>query len=309
MRLGELLSKAAKLIAASGSETPRLDAELILASVLGKGGGGFGRAWILAHPEAAIEEKDAKAFLEAAAVRAKGLSVAYITGSKFFWKHEFEVSRDVLVPKPDTEILVERAEEALKSLIAQKGQAGGSVRLLDACTGSGCVAISLKADFPDILAAGADISPKALEVAKRNAAKILAAKEGREPPVTWIACDIREGLPAPPFHPGEPCARWDIIAANPPYVPAKTARELLADGRGEPALALDGGADGLSLIRPLVFGAAKALLPKGFLLLEAGEYNIDSAAKCFKEAGFDDILVTRDLAGQKRVVEGRLAPD
>ncbi len=305
-RLGELLSNAAKAFADLGFQTPRLDAELILEHVLRESGETLpriSRSWLLAHPEYIIEKKYAKSFIEAAGLRAQGLPVAYVIGKKFFWKHEFEVSRDVLIPKPDTEILVERAEAALNGFLQQKKQA--DIRLLDVCTGSGCIAISLKFDFPAALIAGADISQKALAVAKKNAEQILKPR-GECAPIAWIACDLREGIPQPPFQGDEPRTRWDIITANPPYVPSKKVKELLADGRSEPLLALDGGNDGLSLIKPLVFNAAKALVSGGFLLIEAGEYNADAAAVYFKEAGFSDIIITNDLAGQKRVVEGRL---
>ncbi len=296
------LQEAARAIAAKGSDTPRLDAELLLSHVLG-----VRRESLLAHSDNIIEEKAAKAFRAAIEKRMQGLPVAYITGKKFFWKHEFEVSRDVLIPKPDTESLVERAEEALQRLLAQKKRAGESVRLFDICTGSGCVAISLKFDFPGALIAGADISQKALELAKKNTQEILKAKSGPAP-IAWLVCDLKDGIPAPPFPQKEAKTGWDIITANPPYVPSEKVKELLADGRAEPALALDGGAEGLSLIKPLIFNSAKALLPGGFLLIEAGEYNADAAAGYFQEVGFADIVVTKDLAGLKRVVEGRLPP-
>ena len=286
---------------AAASDTPRLDAELMLSRITGAR-----RESLLAHSDNIIEENAAKAFREAVAKRAGGLPVAYITGTKAFWRHEFEVTRDVLIPKPDTEILVERAEDALREIVAQRKKAGAApARLLDMCTGSGCVAISLKFDFPAALVAGADISKKALLVAERNARKILASQDGGAG-IAWIPCDLREGLPSPPFAGQGKEASWDVIVANPPYVPSDEARALLADGRGEPLQALDGGEEGLSLIRPLVFNAAKAIAPCGFLLIEAGEYNADAAACCFKEAGFADILIARDLAGQKRVVQGRI---
>ena len=295
-----LREAAAAIAAASG--TPRLDAEFILSRVLG-----LGRESLAAHPDYIIEENLKKAFFEAVAKRAQGLPVAYITGRKAFWRHEFEVTRDTLIPKPDTEILVEKAEEALRALVAQKEKAGSDrVRLLDMCAGSGCVAVSIKFDFPDALVAGADISKEALAVAERNARKILSSQGGEES-VAWIACDLREGIPPPPFPPPNGGGLWDVIVANPPYVPTGEARALLADGRGEPLLALDGGGDGMSLMRPLVLNAAKALRCGGFLLVEAGEYNADAAARCFREAGFAGVAIARDLAGQKRVVEGRLA--
>ena len=302
-RADELLLDAARRIAAGGSGSPRLDAELILSHVLG-----LRRESLLANSSNIIEEKAAEAFREAVAKRARGLPVAYITGKKAFWRHEFEVTRDTLIPKPDTELLVERAGEAIKDIAARKEARGeGRARLLDMCAGSGCVAISLKFDFPHALVAGADISMEALLVAERNARKILKAQGGGEG-IAWIRCDLREGIPPPPFPPPNGGGLWDIVAANPPYVPTNVAISLLADGRGEPLLALDGGGDGLSLIRPLVLGAAGALRPGGFLLVEAGEYNADETAACLEEAGFGGIFISRDLAGQKRVVEGRLAP-
>ena len=295
------LREAAKRIAAAGSPTPRLDAELILSHVLG-----VSRERLAAHSDYIIEENAAKAFREAVSKREGGLPVAYITGVKAFWLHEFEVTRDVLIPKPDTELLVEKAEAALRELASQKERGGGSpATLLDMCTGSGCVAISIKFDFPQALVAGADISKEALSVAERNARKILIT-QGEGAGIAWLACDLRAGLPPPPFAGQEKKAAWDIIAANPPYVPAGEALSLLADGRGEPLLALDGGEGGMSLMRPLIFNAAKALNAGGFLLVEAGDYNADAAASCFKDAGFADVAVARDLAGQKRVVQGRI---
>lgn len=290
---------AAGKIAAAGSGTPRLDSELILAHVLG-----IGREELLARPDAAIviEENDAAMFREAVGKRAGGLAVAYITGRKAFWRHEFEVSPAVLIPKPDTETLVERAEDALESLFARKGKGGGPC-VLDMCTGSGCVAISIKFDFPRALVAGADISKEALLVAEKNARKILMP-QGEGEGVAWLCSDLREGLPAPPFFPQE-ISSWDMIVANPPYVPSSEARALLSDGRGEPLLALDGGKDGLSLMRRLVLEAPRALAPGGFLLAEAGEYNAEAAAALFREAGFSAVRVHKDLSGRDRVVEGR----
>lgn len=307
--VGRLLAAATEGIARAGSATPRLDALLLLEDALRRTPEApqeADRTWLSAHPEPVLEQKTAAVFRRAVLRRRSGLPVAYITGRKWFWKYEFLVTPDVLIPKPDTETLVERAEEILTILCRQNPAAGG-VTLLDMCTGSGCIVLSLKAGFPGVQAAGADISPQALAVAEQNAARLLPAGS-----VRFFRHDLRDGFPPPDPRlfpdapvPAESRAGWSLITANPPYVPTEQAGALLSDGRAEPLLALDGGPDGLSLIRPLVRSAFDALEPGGYLLIETGEYNADAAAACFREAGFFAIFVREDLAGQKRLVEGR----
>lgn len=317
--IGELIDFAAREIKRSGSATPKLDALILMEHALAShpnpdpgadaaAAACKNKSWLSAHPEFIPGETAAESFLRAVETRTTGLPVAYITGTKFFWKHEFLVTRDVLIPKPDTEILVERAEEIIRTRFPTELAASGALSLLDMCTGSGCVAVSLKADFPSLDVTAADISAAALAIAQKNAATVLnaslerAAHESartKTAPITFIRCDLRNGLPGAKTPGG-----WHIITANPPYVPTETAARLLADGRGEPMQALDGGEDGLELIKPLVFHSAAVLASGGLLLVETGEYNADKTAEYFQTAGFIDIFIRRDLSGQKRVVEG-----
>ncbi len=267
--------------------TPGLDADLLLSKRLD-----LPRAFLMAHPERSLDGLEG-AFFADIARRATGEPVAYLTGTREFWGLSFKVTPAVLIPKPDTETLVERALEILSVF-------PGAPAVLDVCTGSGCVAVSLAHALPRSLVAATDISAAALEVARENAARLVGA--GR---IAFEEGDLREGLPAPPATDTAAPQGWDLIVSNPPYVPSAVVPELLADGRMEPELALDGGADGLDLVRPLARLAFDSLRPGGRLLVETGEYNAREAARVFEACGFSDIVVGRDLEGQDRTVEGR----
>lgn len=269
------------------SPTPLLDAEVILAAILG-----LSRSSLAAHPETPMEGR-AEDYFRAVALRATGYPVAYVTGTREFWGLPFAVSPAVLIPKPDTETLVELAGERIRGLMAQTP--GRAISVLDVCTGSGCVAVALKRDFPALEIAATDISRDALSVARENAERLLAP--GESSPIAFFEGDLREGLPPNP-------TGWDLIVSNPPYVPDSVARELLSDGRGEPLLALAGGADGLDLVRVLARVARDSLRAGGILLVETGEYNAGEAAASFRAEGFARVTVHRDLEGQDRVVEG-----
>ncbi len=307
------------------SPSPRLDCEILLAETLA-----LSRSSLSAHPELELGDREQR-FFDSVRRRAQGLPVAYITGFKEFWGHRFHVTPDVLIPKPDTETLIERAEDILREIEAARRSESNQgtsreldsprepdsrreldsprepassreldsprepapIRVLDVCTGSGCIAISLKLDFPGISMTATDISPQALAVARDNASALLPANAN---PIRFVLGDLREGLP--------PAHAYDLIVSNPPYVPSKTARELLDDGRNEPLLALDGGADGLDLVRALVDNVLASLAPGGRFLVETGEYNAGAAAAYMSERGFANVTIHRDLAGQDRVIEG-----
>jgi len=281
---------------------------------------GVSRSYLLAHPETALGDAE-NPFFDAVGLRAKGLPVAYLTGIKEFWGLPFRVTPDVLIPKPDTEILVERAIEILAGMEAitspsgQKRPPPDAVRVLDVCTGSGCIAISLKHSCPGITVTATDISDSALVIARENAKRLLAGAEGS---IRFLQGDLRDGLPAafprdsPTAAPsGDPTAGtsagYRLVVCNPPYVPCDVAKELLADGRNEPALALDGGTDGLDLVRALALRALDVLARGGSLLVETGEYNAKEAADYLNELGYMDIVIHKDLEGQDRVVEGKRA--
>lgn len=342
MTAAEASKRATTILSASRlapvRETPALDVSIILSHILG-----ISRSMLFAHPELSLDGREEDLF-SAIERRAEGLPVAYITGTKEFWGLDFKVTPAVLIPKPDTEILVERALEIIanmkhaRELTAHTAPFEHSVppthpataastaplSVLDVCTGSGCIAISLKHSHPDIDVTATDISPAALEVAKANARILLGSgnqsvSSGR---IRFVEGDLREGLPPvdmtdektlPAGSPHLACHRdaaheersYDLVVSNPPYVPSDVTRELLSDGRSEPSLALDGGTDGLDLVRALVDNVDAVLAHGGWLLIETGEYNAREAADYLRLKGFRDVAIRRDLANSDRIVEGR----
>lgn len=321
----------------TASPTPYLDADCFLEAVTQKD-----RAWLLSHPEFELTDRQEKQFTECVARRRTGLAVAYITGRREFYGLDFCVTPDVLIPKPDTETLVEAALHEAARLTARKK----SVTIADVCTGSGCVAVSVLRELSrtepdaDITAFATDISRKALSVAEKNAGRLLApATRARLSFVCGdLLCDgVMKRCGAKPPQAGRGASLpqperpflFDMILSNPPYVPAGTAAELLKDGRGEPLLALDGDAggdsdiapasescaaaraenlrngDGLSVIRRLIPQAFQNLTDGGVFLTETGEYNAEQTARLMEAAGFRGVRIFSDLAGLPRVVRGQ----
>lgn len=285
-----------------------LDADVLLQHFLNKP-----RAWLFAHDDTDISSIR-KAFCAAVERRCTGLPVAYITGEKDFWGLPFHVSPDVLIPKPDTELLVERSlaiiREKAAALLPEQ-----NLFILDPCTGSGCVAISIlhtleAENIRNLCCIAADISPAALAIARLNAERLLSAEtqtrlhiiEGDMHALPETIARFEESLSSSSLI-SKPI-RFDLIAANPPYVPSTLTQELLKDGRNEPALALDGGSDGLDFIRILTNNTCTVLNCNGVLLSEVGEYHAQAASKLFETAGFSDVRVHQDLASQDRLIEG-----
>ena len=268
--LRDALDGAVTAIAAAGCETPRLDAELLLAHVLG-----VGRAQLLLDPEAPVEGPAVRGFQDAVRRRAvEREPVAYIVGHRGFRRLELIVDRRVLVPRPETELLVE----------VGLGLPAGA-RVLDVGTGSGAVALALKDERPDLQVSGSDVSSAALEVAEANAHAL-----GLD--VQWLHADLLSDV----------SESFDAILSNPPYV-AESHRAALAPEiiRHEPAGALFAGPDGLSVIRALLDQLA-ALPDVRFLGLEVGAGQAQPVAELTSAAGFDAIRFERDLARIQRVV-------
>ncbi len=311
MTLQEIKSKIIKDLTPT-SPSPKLDAEVLLSSCLG-----FTKTDLLLKRDYEVPA-DKEAWLnDAVPRRAAGLPVAYITGRKEFYGYDFIVSPAVLIPKPDTEILVERAVDVILSMMNARGE--NLLTVCDMCTGSGCIAVAVaKTLIEDERVPAdqlpkftlADISEAALDVARRNVAALL----GSGPDATLILSRfnfVRTNL----FDAISEAIKYDVILSNPPYIPHTMVDELLRDGRSEPRLALDGDItlegdksgtnDGLAIIRNLIPQAQAHLAPRGTILLETGEYNAEATAEFAEALGFNT-EIHRDLEGQLRVVEGCL---
>jgi release factor glutamine methyltransferase len=213
--------------------------------------------------------------------RAAGEPTAWLTGRRAFLGHDFRVDARVLVPRPETELVAEAAIAALPP----EGAA------LDLCTGSGCIAVSVALARPGARVVATDLSPDALEVAGTNASALGAA-------VSLLAGDLYAPLAA-----GE---RFDVIVSNPPYVPSGEIAGLSREVRREPRIALDGGVDGLDVLRRIVSGAPPRLRPGGLLLLEMHETHAGPLPALCRAAGFASAEVHADLAGLPRWVVARL---
>ena len=258
------------------SETPGLDAQVLLAAVSGRR-----RAWALAHPEARLTVEQTAA-LEAALLRLEGGEpLPYVLGKWEFYGLEFALSPAVLIPRPETELLV---EQALGWLRAHPGRRWAA----DVGTGSGCIAVALAVNIPDLKILASDLSAEALQLAGDNARR----HEVRER-LSLVQADL---LP--------PAGRsFDLICANLPYVPSRELMGLKVSAH-EPLLSLDGGPDGLDLIRRLLGGAPESLAPGGLLLLEIeasqGPASLELARAAFPSAALE---VLPDLAGFDRLVK------
>jgi release factor glutamine methyltransferase len=296
----------------SSSATPQLDAEILLCHFLH-----YNKTQLLMNQNQELPDGVKTEIDKAVARRATGLPIAYITGYKEFYGYDFIVTPDVLIPKPDTEILVERAVDVILSMMDARGE--NLLTVCDMCTGSGCIAVAVaKTLIEDERVPAdrlpkftlADISEAALDVARRNVAALL----GSGPDATLILSRfnfVRTNL----FDAISEAIKYDVILSNPPYIPHTMVDELLRDGRSEPRLALDGDItlegdksgtnDGLAIIRNLIPQAQAHLAPRGTILLETGEYNAEATAEFAEALGFNT-EIHRDLEGQLRVVEGCL---
>lgn len=269
----EALEGAQTAIAAAGCETPRLDAEILLADVLG-----VSREQLVTDTSLTVQGPAVRAYQDAVRRRAvEREPVAYITGRRAFRNIELAVDRRALVPRPETELLVEAGLSLPR---------GASV--LDACTGSGAVALALKQERGDLDVWGSDASEPALALARENAARLGIA-------VQWLHADLLHGVPD----------AFDAVLANPPYV-ADSERSSLAPEiiRHEPASALFAGPDGLGVIAPLArqLGGRERVATTA---IEVGEGQAGAVARLLRDAGFDATSFQVDLGGIKRVVIGR----
>lgn len=255
----------------------RLDSETLLLHVVGKN-----KAWLLAHSEDELPECEAVRFLELIERRHAGEPIQYITGETEFYGLPFRVTPDVLIPRPETEHLVEKAL-ALASGIPQ-------LRILDIGTGSGAIAVALAHHLPDGQITALDISTTALAIARDNADRNGVANRVRFLESDLLAAVARDQ------------EQFDLIISNPPYVPTADRDSLSVEVRDhEPALALFAGKDGLDIYRRLIPAALQSLAPCGHLLLEIGYGQSEAIAAMLQGAGFIRIEFVPDLQGIPRV--------
>jgi release factor glutamine methyltransferase len=254
------------------------EARLLLAHVIDRD-----RAWLAAHGDAPLTRDQALAFDALARRRRDGEPVAYLIGRREFFGLDLEVTRDVLIPRPETEVLVELALGWLDK--------DASARVLDLGSGSGAVALAIARERPHAAVVGADISGAAIALARRNAERLGIGN------VTFIESDWFARVPP---------ERFALIVANPPYVAEEDPHLGRGDLRFEPASALASGNEGLDAIRAIVAAAPGYIAPGGALAFEHGHDQAAAAQALLRDAGFGEITSARDLAGIQRVTYGRL---
>lgn len=284
MQVKDVIQKTTQFFREKGFDSPRLDTELLVASALH-----WERMKLYLNYEYPLSEEELTACRELVRRRASGEPVAYILGEKGFFKNTFKVTPDVLIPRPETESLVEAALEFARACAP-------SARIIDLGTGSGCIGLSLLAELPYARLLAVDISSGAIAVARENAALIGVGERAN-----WSEGDA--GAISPAFVETELGGLADIVVANPPYIAPNDPEVQASVRKFEPALALFSGADGLDHIRSwatTVGGVARA---GAFVMFEIGFDQGRTAKEIFEKTGFfDRIEVVRDLAGHERFV-------
>lgn len=262
---------------AARQATDRIEARVLLRDVLQQSD-----AWLLAHGDDALTAAQAQQYVALVVRRVAGEPVAYITGRREFHGREFRVTPAVLIPRPETELLVE--------LALQRLPAGAPARVLDLGTGSGCIGVTIAAERLQVQVTLLDASTDALEIARANAGQWAPAN------TTLLHGDWYSAVAA---------ERYDLIVANPPYVAEGDAHLQRGDLRFEPRPALVAGVDGLNDLQRIIAGAPQHLRAGGWLLLEHGFDQAVACAWLLEAAGFQDVFNAPDLAGVPRVSGGR----
>lgn len=274
----DIASLLKQAVAEDGAGLDRIDAEHLLAHCLQQT-----RAWLYAHADQAVDATQADAYAGLVKRRMGGEPVAYLTGVRGFWSLELQVSPDTLVPRPETELLVELALGRLP--------AEAAVQVLDLGTGSGAIALAIASERPLARITGVDASSAALAVAAGNGRRLGLANAVFEPGDWYGGLDGR---------------RYDVIVSNPPYIAVGDPHLDEGDLRFEPPAALSSGPDGLDAIRTIVAGAPAHLAPGGYLLLEHGWTQGAAVRGLLAEAGFGAIETARDLEERERVSIGKM---
>ena len=283
----ELLTQGTQLLMNAGIEEARLDAWLLLEYTAD-----ISRAWYYAHPESEVNEKIVSEYLSLCQKRAEHIPLQHLTHQVCFMGYDFYVDERVLVPRQDTEILAEEALHQLRNI--------RNPRILDMCTGSGCLLLSLLMELPDAIGTGVDISAAALAVAERNRKNLELEKRAVLVQSDTFSGDYFQK------NSGNISLEYDMLISNPPYIPTEDIGKLMEEVRfHDPVLALDGREDGLYFYRRITEQADKYLKPGGWLMYEIGcEQGADVSAIMQRE-GFAEVAVKKDLTGLDRVVIGK----
>ncbi len=283
LTLKQLYKVGTVKLAEEGIEEFSLDAWYLLEYVTG-----VSKAMYFAEPERAVSEENADRYIDCIRRRAAHIPLQHITGEQEFMGYPFCVNEHVLIPRQDTEILVEEAIQVMRP----------KMKVLDMCTGSGCIVLSIlkmcreKYYMTDLQGIGADVSEEALKVARENGRRL-------EVPVTWIQSDLFAKIPEE--------EKYDVIVSNPPYIETAVIDTLQEEVRlHDPYIALDGKEDGLYFYRRIISEAGKYLKPQGKLMFEIGCEQAKAVEELMKNAGYEQITVKKDLAGLDRVVYGTL---
>lgn len=273
----QLVDGAKARFDAKGVDEALAHAELIAAFAFNKS-----RTYIRAFGQNVVYEKEENLFNKIVEEKLSGKPLAHIIGEAEFMGRLFSVGPTVLIPRPETEELV---EETIKNLPLKRPS-----RILDLCSGSGCIAISLAFTFPSAEIIGADISPEALQVARKNAENMNLGRK-----VNFVQSDIFENIEG----------KFDFIISNPPYIPTDVIATLSPEVRNEPRLALDGGPDGLEVIRKIISSAPSYLEPGGLLALEIGCAQSEKVLKFFNAEEWEAPFSRKDFAGIERFIFAR----
>jgi release factor glutamine methyltransferase len=293
--VGRLLTWTTDFLKGKGADSPRLDAEVLLAHARG-----CNRIELYTAFEEEPTEAVRTAFRELVGRRAKGTPVAYLVGRREFFSLDFEVTADVLIPRPETESLVVRAIDLAKAHVDRpspspsRSTGRGIIEIADVGTGSGIIAVTVAKQVKGARATAIDINSAALEVAKRNAEKHGVAER-----IEFVESDLFAKLPAD--------AKFDLVLSNPPYVATEEMAQLQADVRDhEPHLALDGGKHGTEIIESLIPQSAERLNPGGWLLIEVGAENAGRVEELVRaNAAFELAETLKDIANLPRVVQAK----
>lgn len=281
MKIKDILKKSVQILNENNIDESILKSRILLACVLE-----VNKEYLIINDDKEISEKQEKNFFDGISRLTKGEPIQYITNSQKFMNLKFYVDKRVLIPQPDTEILVENVISVAKNM--QKN-CQNELKILDLCTGSGVIGICLYNSLQNVKIYASDISDDALEVAKKN-------NDLNNTKVNFIKSDLFENINE----------KFDIIVSNPPYIETEVIDNLSKEVQNEPKLALDGGKDGLDFYRKIIKQSPDFLNKNGYLALEIGYNQKDSVEKLLKSNNYKDIIIKKDLSNLDRVIIGEI---